>query len=141
LDHHDLEIRQRTYADFAEFGRPPVSDELGDGFKIRAAWGRLHDEHALVIDQQGELRMAPPFSAVPTPFRVEADDRSWYANCAWDAVGICAALGTDGVIETVCPDCGEPIELQIVDREPDDQSLVFHCLVPARQWWDDIVFT
>jgi Alkylmercury lyase len=141
LDHHDLEIRQRTYADFAEFGRPPVSDELGDGFKIRAAWGRLHDEHALVIDQQGELRMAPPFSAVPTPFRVEADDRSWYANCAWDAVGICAALGTDGLIETVCPDCGEPIELQIVDRKPADQSLVFHCLVPARQWWDDIVFT
>jgi hypothetical protein len=22
-----------------------------------------------------------------------------------------------------------------------DDTLVFHCLVPASQWWDDIVFT
>jgi hypothetical protein len=141
VDHHDLEIRRRTYEDFAEFARPPLSDDLGDGFKIRAAWGRLHDEHALVIDKQGELVMANPFSAVPTPYRVEADDRSWYGNCAWDAIGICAALHVDGLIEAVCPDCGEPISLRIEDKRPDDESLVFHCLVPARQWWDDIVFT
>jgi len=24
---------------------------------------------------------------------------------------------------------------------PDDESLLFHCLVPAARWWDDIVFT
>ena len=23
----------------------------------------------------------------------------------------------------------------------DDSTTLFHCLVPARQWWDDIVFT
>ena len=93
------------------------------------------------LDHQGELLMANPFSAVPTPYRVEADERSWYANCAWDAIGICAALHADGQIETTCPDCGEPIRLRIENGRPDDESLVFHCLVPARQWWDDIVFT
>ena len=141
MDHHDLEIRRRTYADFAEFGRAPLSDELGDGFKIRAAWGRLHDEHALVLDPQGELLMANPFSAVPTPYRVHADDRDWYAPCAWDAIAICAALHSDGLIETTCPDCAEPIRLRIENERPDDESLVFHCLVPAARWWDDIVFT
>jgi hypothetical protein len=85
--------------------------------------------------------MANPFSAVPTRFRVHAGGRSWFANCAWDAFGICAALDVDGEIQTSCPDCGEAIEVSVVDRRPDDENLLFHCLVPARAWWDDIVFT
>jgi hypothetical protein len=84
--------------------------------------------------------MANPFSAVPTPFRVRADGRWWFANCAWDAFGVCAALRGDGHIETTCADCDEPIAVDVRDR-PDDETLVFHCLVPAARWWDDIVFT
>jgi hypothetical protein len=108
---------------------------------VQAAWRRLHDAHALVLDPGGGLRMANPFSAVPTPFRVEAAGRSWYANCAWDAFGICAALHADGRIETSCRDCGDPITVLVRDQRPDDESLVWHCLVPAARWWDDIVFT
>jgi hypothetical protein len=141
VDAHDLAIRRQTYQVFVELGRAPLSDELGDGPKIRASWGRLHDEHALVVDRIGELLMANPFSAVPTPYRVEADGRHWYGNCAWDAIGICGALHSDGRIETSCPDCGGAIELAIQDGRPDDESVLFHCLVPAAHWWDDIVFT
>jgi len=109
---------------------------------LRAGWQRLHDAHALVLDAETrEIRMANPFSAVPTPFRVESGGRRWFGNCAWDAFGICAALGVDGRIETVCADCDEPIEVRVRDGRPDDETLVFHCLVPAAQWWDDIVFT
>ena len=105
-------------------------------------WRRLHDAHAIVLNPAtDELRMLNPFSVVPTAYRVEAKGRWWYGNCAWDAIGICAALHTDGLIETACPDCGEEIRLWIRDQRPDDESLVFHCLVPARQWWDDIGFT
>ena len=110
--------------------------EVADG------WRRLHDAHALVLDpSSGEVRMANPFSAVPTPYRVEAAGRSWYGNCAWDALGICAALHVDGRVETSCPDCGEPIAVEVRGEKPDDESLLFHCLVPAAHWWDDIVFT
>jgi hypothetical protein len=109
---------------------------------VRAAWQELHEAHALVLDPAtSEIRMANPFSAVPTPYRVRAADRRWYANCAWDAVGICAALHTDGRIESSCPDCGEPLNLEVHDQRIDDESLLFHCLVPAAHWWDDIVFT
>jgi hypothetical protein len=102
----------------------------------------LHDAHALVLDvDSAALRMANPFSAVPTRYRVQAGGRWWYANCAWDAFGICAALHTDGHIECTCPDCDRPIEVAVRDRRPDDDELVFHCLVPAARWWDDIVFT
>jgi hypothetical protein len=130
-----------TYRRFVELGRAPTPDEVGDPDEVRDAWRRLHDAHALVLDGDGAIRMANPFSAVPTPYRVEAAGRSWYANCAWDAFGICAALHVDGRIDATCPDCGEPIAVEVRDERPDDESLVFHCLVPAAQWWDDIVFT
>lgn len=85
--------------------------------------------------------MANPFSAIPTAYRVSAGDRWWYANCAWDAFGICAALGVDGRIETSCADCGEALTVDVIDQVPNDETLLFHSLVPASRWWDDIVLT
>ena len=55
--------------------------------------------------------------------------------------GICAALHADGRIETSCPDCGQSMQITVRDQRPDGASLLFHCLVPAAHWWDDIVFT
>jgi len=115
---------------------------VGDPEDVLPAWRRLHDAHALVLNPAtDELRMANPFSAVPTSYRVQARGRWWYANCAWDAFGVCAALHIDGRVETSCPDCGEPIAVEMRDERPDDEALVFQCLVPARDWWADIVFT
>ena len=72
----DLEARRRTYALFVELGRAPRPDEVGDADEVRGAWRRLHDAHALVLNPAtDELRMANPFSAVPTAYRVEADGR------------------------------------------------------------------
>lgn len=85
--------------------------------------------------------MANPFSAVPTAFRVHAAGRSWYANCAWDAFGICAALHADGQIDTSCPDCKASIAIDVRNQRPVQTDSWFHCLVPAHRWWDDIVFT
>jgi hypothetical protein len=146
VDDRDLELRNVTYRLVVELGRAPSADEAAAAAgltreELEAGWRRLHDEHALVLDPQTELRMANPFSAVPTAHRVHADGRWWYGNCAWDAFGICAALHADGRIETSCPDCGEPIAVEVRDERPDDESLLFHCLVPAERWWDDIVFT
>jgi hypothetical protein len=135
----DLELRNLVYRRFVELGRAPTLEELATD---EATLRRLHDSHWLVLEpDRPEIRMVNPFSAVPTQHRVEADGRSWFANCAWDAFGIPAALGVDGHISSVCPDCGEPIEIDVVDRRPEPADDVFHVLVPARHWWDDIVFT
>ena len=141
MDAGDLDLRRRTYAFMVDAGRAPRADELGDADDVVAGWRRLHDAHALVLNPAtNELRMANPFSAVPTAYRVQAAGRWWYGNCAWDALGICAALRTDGRIETSCPDCGEAITVDVRAQRPDDERLLFHCLVPASYWWDDIVF-
>jgi Alkylmercury lyase len=147
VDDADLRLRNVTNGLLVELGRAPTAAEaalaLGvSADDVTAGWRRLHEEHALVLNAAGDaLRMANPFSAVPTAFRVEASGRWWYGNCAWDAFGICAALDSDGRIETSCPDCGEPLSVAVHDGRADDESLVFHCLVPAARWWDDIAYT
>lgn len=142
MDADLIALRNRTYAAFAELGRAPAASELGDEREVLDGWRQLHEAHALVLEPGLEtVRMANPFSAVPTPYRVLADERWWYANCAWDAFGICAALHCDGRIETSCADCGAALEIVVRDERPHDESLLFHCLVPAARWWEDIVYT
>ena len=147
MDPRALEIRNLTYRTFVELGRAPTADQVAAAAglsraDVDAAWAELHEQHALVLNPvTSEIQMANPFSAVPTAYRVRAGERWWYGNCAWDALGICAALHVDGEIEASCPECGETIALELRDQRVDDERMLFHCLVPAAHWWDDIVFT
>ena len=147
MSEDDVALRNLTYKLFVELGRAPTVEDTALSIgctpdEVWAGWQRLHSGHALVL-QAGtrEIRMANPFSAGPTAYRVFADNRWWFANCAWDAFGIGAALHADSHIESSCADCGEPLRIEVRNAEPDDDSLVFHCLVPAMRWWDDIAFT
>jgi hypothetical protein len=147
VDDDDVALRNFTYALFVQLGRGPTIHEVSRATgravaSVQAGWRRLHDEHALVLQTgTSEIRMANPFSAVPTAHRVWAAGRWWYANCGWDALGVCAALRVDGNIETSCPDCAERVDFAVRDQCPDDPALVFHCLVPASRWWHNIGFT
>ena len=158
VDYRDLALRNRTYALFVDLGVAPTVEQTATSMgwtvgEVAEGWRRLHDGHALVVQEgieaQAErpraalpmIRMANPFSAVPTVHRVRARGRWWFGNCAWDAFGILAALDVDGRIETSCPDCGDPISIQVAAGLPDDTGLSFHCLIPASNWWDDITFT
>jgi hypothetical protein len=146
MDSMDVSLRNATYRRFVELGRAPTASELAavtgsTPAAVREGWQRLHDAHALVLDSAGEIRMANPFSAVPTPFRVDAAGRSWYANCGWDAFGIGAALRVDSSILTECADCHDPLVISVRDGRPDRDDLLWHVLVPASSWWNDIGFT
>ena len=109
---------------------------------MQAAFGRLSLRRLLALaPESGEILMAPTFSAVPTPFLVKARDRSYFANCVWDAYGIAAAMGTDAVIDSSCACCGEPMQLRVANGSPVPERAVAHFAVPAARWWDDIFFT
>jgi hypothetical protein len=79
--------------------------------------------------------MAHPFAAHHEGARVDSGDRTWWGNCAWDAFGIVAALGLEEATITA-----QDIELHVRGGAIEGDA-VFHVLVPARHWWDDIGFT
>jgi hypothetical protein len=144
----ELAVRNAVYARFVTHGLAPSAAEIGAALGLgegeaRAAYRRLHDAHALVLlPDDEEVWMLQPFSAVETSHEVEAAGRHWFANCAWDALGIPAALHADARVESVCADCGERVELEVRDgRLVRGAELLVHVLVPARRWWDDIGFT
>ena len=147
VDEIDVLVRNVTYDQFVRRGQAPTIAEVAAALSLKAldiaaSWRRLHDAHALVLHSAtGDLLMLNPFSMAPTAYRVQAGERWWYANCAWDAFGVCAALGVDGRIETWCPDCAGRLVVRVASQRPDDITLLFHCLVSAAHWWDDIVFT
>jgi len=147
MDELDRGVRNFLYRRFVETRRAPSSEDAGAELGLspddtEGALRRLHDSHALVLERDArEIRMLNPFSCVPSAWRVHAVGHTWYSNCAWDSFGVCAALQADGRIESSCADCGELIEVEVRDGAAVPDDLVFHVLVPARHWWDDIVFT
>jgi hypothetical protein len=147
MDAADIALRNATYRRFVELGRAPTTAEMAAALgrpaeDVEAGWRRLHDAHALVLaPNAAEILMANPFAARPTPFRVDVAGRSWFGNCAWDALGVGAALHADCTVDTTCADCGEALRVNVRDGLPDQDGLVFHVLVPAAGWWDDIGFT
>lgn len=138
-------MRNATYQQYAATGRVPSVSVIAAATGLNvggvtAGWRRLHEAHALVLDGEA-LLMLNPFSLIRTAHRVTTGGRFWYANCAWDAFGVCSAFGTPGRIETRCPDCSASLVIDSDDDTAATRALVFHSLVPARRWWDDIAFT
>ena len=142
----DPQIRVFVYRYIVENGRPPTVAETAIGMdlppdNVQAAYGRLHDGHALLLEPGANtIRMAWPFSGVPTPFRVQVNGCRYWANCAWDALGIPALLQADARIEAVFADTGEAATLTVADARVRGQA-VAHFAVPFCRWYADIVFT
>lgn len=146
-----MRVRVRLYELFVETGQCPtkaqVAADLGcTSHDVAGAFQQLADAHMLVLQPgSGEVLMANPFSAVPTPFAVEtpasAGTRSWYGNCIWDALGVIAMLQGNGRVLASCGCCGESITVRVQQgRVTSSPPGIVHFALPARQWWDDIVF-
>jgi alkylmercury lyase-like protein len=139
------ELRQVVYREFVEQGRPPTAAEaarrLGIGVdEVLAGWGRLHDQHVLVLDDDRVgVRMAHPFSARPMHFVVASAEQKWWGGCAWDSFGIMAALDQEVLVATTCLGCGRPLALLTDPGAPPAEPYVTHFLVPAARWWDDVI--
>jgi len=142
------EVRTFVYRWLAETTRPPTVDRVAAEFRLSAReaaaiFDELNRRHAFFLEPGTlTIRIANPFSAVRTAFRVHANGRAYFANCAWDALGIPAALHADAVIEAACAESGEPLPLAVAGGDVvAPAAAVAHFLVPFRRWYDDFVYT
>jgi hypothetical protein len=144
---HEQRAKLAIYRHFAAEGRRPAVADVAARIGVTPAeardiFARLRAQRVLVLEADGEsIRMAPPFSGVETQHRVVADGVSYYANCAWDALGIPAALRRAATVFSRCEQSLLPLELPVSEQGPEASDWLFHCVVPAAKWWDDIVFT
>jgi len=144
----DRELRFRVYEAFATAGRAPPSAALARALDVgveavRASLERLDAAHALVLDRATrEVRMALPFSNVPTHYRVEAGAGAWDVNCAWDALAVVRLLALDGarIVDDGAPG-REARTLRVAGGALLDRDGVISVPLPAWRWWDDLVFT
>ncbi|HEX9942262.1 MAG TPA: organomercurial lyase [Thermoanaerobaculia bacterium] len=149
MDHDfDTAVKLHIYRTLAETTRAPSAAEVAralgaDVPEVEAAFGRLHGKRLLVPEpgDPSRIRMAPPFSGIPTPFPVEVRGKRYYANCVWDALGVAAALHEDALIPASDGFSGEPVTLEVRDGRPVPVDCVIHFAVPAARWWEDILHT
>ena len=140
-------VKLAIYRHFAKNGTAPLPHDIASALggtpnEIQEAYGQLRANRVLLLERNGvTIRMAPPFSGVPTQHRVTVDGVKYFANCAWDALGIPAALHRPGTVHSRCEQTMEPLELTVSENGPAPSTWIFHSLVPAAKWWDDLVFT
>jgi hypothetical protein len=143
----DTGFRRHVYDITLRSGAPPTIAALASASQmsvdlVRESLTRLAAARVLVLQpSSGEILMAPPFSAVPTPFLVHTSQHTSYANCAWDALGVPVMMREPARVVTACACCGDEMALHTRDGGPPDAAGVIHFAVPARRWWDDILFT
>jgi hypothetical protein len=152
------QIRHFVYSHFADTTHPSSVDETARHFNISTEeageyYKELHNRHAFFLEPDTlTVRMANPFSGIPTDFKVHANGKTYYANCAWDMLGIPAALHTNAVIDAAFTESNETVRLKIRNgkvytpsspaaEDSDGSSLLVHFPLPFAQWYDDIVFT
>jgi len=78
----------------------------------------------------GRVSGAAGLSLATGPHGLTLGDGPYRTWCAYDALGISAALAADAAIETACGQCGEPIRLSFVGGVPDRSG-------PERLWLAD----
>lgn len=142
----DGRVKEAVYRAIVRDTTPPDAGAVATALQastdeVEAALWRLHAGRGLVLHEDGTVRMAQPFSGVETPHRVVVGERTYWANCSWDALGVVAALGGNGDVRSICGYSGEAIDLHVLGGQVGPAECVAHFAVPAARWWEDIVFT
>jgi len=143
-------VRLFIFEHLLEHAAPPVVEQVMDRFSLsrHVAGEVLRDleaaRHIALVRGTERILMAFPFSAIATPFRVTVNGRTYFANCAWDAIAFHVMLDAEVRVDSFCHHCAAPIQIELrggrATRVDPPETLVYLALRPA-EWWQDITTT
>ncbi len=148
LSARDLQVRLAVYHYMLDHEHAPACADLAAVLAMpveeaRLCLHRLHANHLLVLEPGTDtIRMAHPFSAIPTAYPVQTEGKRLWANCAWDSLGIPAMLRCDSRTDTAFTFSGESTTYAIEAGKlhaPDGG--VVHFPLPFGRWYDDLIHT
>jgi hypothetical protein len=116
----DEQVRWTAFRLLVQHGRPVEPDLLTaempsdvDGEAVREAIPRLAVAGQLDVAASGEVLGAVGLTLGPGPHRLLLRGRDYRTWCAYDAIGIAAALDEPGALSTHCGICARPIALRL----------------------------
>lgn len=139
----DRQVRAQVYRHLVASRSGPTRDNLAEqrgwpAEEVGESLARLHKQHLLALTPDGSrVAMAHPFSGVGTAYEAHVGTRSWFANCAWDALAILALMGDGAATQSRE---GNHLVWEVSAGQVTPEGVI-HVGVPSRRFWDDIGFT
>lgn len=128
-------------------GYAPTVPELSEILNINVdtierGLKQLADNHALVLHPNTfDIWVAHPFALFPTMFWVESNGKKWWGNCTWCSLGIAALTKTNTKVFTKLSGEKESVVIEIVDSKVVQSDLLVHFPIPAKKFWDNVIYT
>jgi hypothetical protein len=129
----DEQVRWTAFGLLVRLGRPVELDALMEAMPssvepgaVRDAIPRLAAGGQLDVGPGGAVVGAAGLTLGPGPHRLLLRDRDYRTWCAYDAIGIVAALDEPGSLSTHCGICARPIALRLPEAATADR--------PERLW-------
>lgn len=102
-----------------------LTDELGEPReRIDAAVAKLDRQGLIRRNQSGDVVGSVGLSVEPSRHELFVGDQRFWTWCAYDAVGILAALGASGRVLSKSPLTSTPIEIRFREGSPDKSDAV-----------------
>ncbi|WP_299932927.1 organomercurial lyase [uncultured Nocardioides sp.] len=92
--------------------------------QVEAELSRLAASGAISRDDSGAVVAAGGLSVTPARHQLLLDGHEYWTWCAFDGIGIPAALELDAVVDTRCPTCGGGLRITITGGNPPSDSPV-----------------
>lgn len=109
---HDLAVR--GFVALWHDRRPRPADLDADP----AAVDGLQRRGLIVTDPEGRITGVHGLSTTPTAHRITHPGGDTYTWCAFDVIGIPAALHLDADTHTACPTCGQHLDITFTNGQP-----------------------
>jgi hypothetical protein len=125
----------------AEHGVAPdlgmLCDRLGwTDAATRDALMRLSEIRGIILKPGSvDVWAIHPFTLMPTPTWVSSGAHGWWANCAWCALGIGAALRHDIRVASRFGADGEVVQFDVCNGEATNPELLIHFPFRPAEWW------
>ena len=135
---HTAIIRHVAERGFA----PPIStlrETLGwSESVVRGVLARLAEIRGVILKpNSADVWAIHPFTLMPTPTWVETEGGGWWANCAWCALGIGAALRQDIRVVSRLGAEQQTLEFRVQGNRVSDERLLIHFPFPPSEWWNN----
>jgi hypothetical protein len=133
-----------------ETGQAPHYTEIAKELGVSMEEGRkaLHDLfsariHGFLFPNTDFIASFAPFNNLPTQFRITIEgQQKWFAQWAFESLAVCWLFpGKTVRVDTPCPDCGEPIRVDIRDGvilKAEPEGLIGYVAVPFGSWRKDM---